>query len=481
MTIPHCIATIPSSQAVTLVESVKPEPSPGTDLLGIACGEEIRGTPYVALRLIGQGGMGEVYEAEHRHLRRTCVLKVLHRCHRGRADLAARMRDEARSLAMLRHPNLVDVFDLGTTPDGRPFFVMELLRGRDLRAELLTRRVMEVRTALALIAQALEGLQFVHSAGIVHRDVKLENLFLCEDGALKLLDFGIAKVMGSAVGHTERGVAVGTPRSMAPEQCVLGQVDARADIYAAGLALFELIAGEGPFDELRGNAEALRFAHCARTPPPPSQLAPQPIDAAVDAVVLRAIAKSPADRFQSAREMSAALRALLANPERRRTMPVSCIHSAPVRRRSGWILSSRTARPRWTRRPPPPRSPRHIAIIPTPVAVDDEPTEVMPVVMDSPSIGKKGPTIRPGLAAIAALAALGVTIAALIAPMVGEPARPAAPVERAEPRIGPERHKGAAPHGPPRSSAKAGPMGCKMPTDDAFFSRDDDRTPRRKP
>lgn len=482
MTISRCIATIPSSQAVTLVESVKLERS-GTDLPGIACGEAIHGTPYVALRLIGQGGMGEVYEAEHRHLGRRCVIKVLHRCHRGRADLASRMRDEARSLAMLRHPNLVDVFDLGTTPDGRPFFVMELLRGRDLRAELVTRRVMEVPAALALIAQALEGLEFVHSAGIVHRDVKLENLFLCEGGALKLLDFGIAKVMGSDLGHTERGVAVGTPRTMAPEQCVLGEVDARADLYAAGLALFELIAGEGPFDELRGNAEALRFAHCARTPPPPSQLAPQPIDAAIDAVVLRALAKSPADRFQSAREMSAALRALLADPARRRTTPVSCAHSAPVRRRSGWTLSSRTARSRWTRRPPP-RASIRISKFPTPIVVDDEPTEAMPVVVDSPTIGRKGPIVRPALAAIAALAALaalGVTSVALIAPMVGAPARPAATIERVGPRIGPERHKEAARLGPPRSSAKAGPMGCKMPTDDAFFSRDDDRTPRRKP
>jgi serine/threonine protein kinase len=471
---------IPSSQDVTLVESAKLERS-GTDLLGIACGEEIHGTPYVALRLIGQGGMGEVYEAEHRHLGRRCVLKVLHRCHRGRADLAARMRDEARSLAMLRHPNLVDVFDLGTTPDGRPFFVMELLRGQDLRAELLTRRVMEVPAALTLIAQALEGLEFVHSAGIVHRDVKLENLFLCEDGALKLLDFGIAKVMKSDNGHTERGVAIGTPRSMAPEQCVLGEVDARADLYAAGLALYELIAGEGPFDDLRGNAEALRFAHCARTPPRPSQLAPQPIDAAIDAVVLRAIAKAPADRFQSAREMGAALRALLAEPERRRTTPVGCARSAPVRRRSGWSPASRAARPRWPRRPPPPRPPLHISTIPTPVAVNDEPTEVMPVVVDSPNIGKKGPSVRPVLAAIAALAALGVTIAALIAPMLGEPAPPAAAAPRAGPRMGPEKHKGAARLGPQRSSAKAGPMGCKMPTDDAFFSRDDDRTPRRKP
>jgi eukaryotic-like serine/threonine-protein kinase len=481
MTISHCIATItPSSQDVTLVERATPERRSRTDALGIACGEEIRGTPYVALRLIGQGGMGEIYEAEHRHLGRRCVLKVLHRSHRGRVDLAARMRDEARSLAMLRHPNLVDVFDLGTAPDGRPFFVMDLLRGRDLRAELLKRRVIEVPAALELIAQALEGLESVHAAGIVHRDVKLENLFLCEDGTLKLLDFGIAKIMGSTLGHTERGVAIGTPRSMAPEQCVLAEVDARTDVYAAGLALFELIAGEGPFDELRGDAEALRFAHCARTPPPPSRIAPQPIDAAVDAVVLRAIAKVPADRFQSAREMGAALRALLEDPGRRPAAPAGYPHFAPTRRRAAWAPSP-IAEPTSAQRSMCLRSsPPHTM---TPVVVDDAPTEVMPVPMESPKSRRKGSNLRVLFAAIAALAALGVVIAVVIALGVRaqDPAPPAGGGERAAPREAHEKQRGARRLGPRRSAAKADPMGCKMIYDDAFFSRDDDRTPRRKP
>ena len=323
------------------------------DPRGRTGGEEILDTPYVVLRLIGQGGMGEVYEAEHRRLGRRCVLKVLHRCHRGRLDLAARMRDEARSLAMLCHPNLVYVFDLGTTGDGRPFFAMELLRGRDLRAELSEVGVVGVPAALELVAQALDGLEAVHAAGIVHRDVKLENIFLCADGTVKLLDFGIAKVMGSTLGHTERGVAMGTPRSMAPEQCALGKIDPRADIYAIGLALFELIAGCGPFDELRGNPDAMRFAHCVREPLPPSQLAPQPIDAATDAAVLRAIAKAPADRFQSAREMSAALRALLNDRRRRRSLSADWACPAPAdvqsaRSPAAWTPSSHRALASWT-------------------------------------------------------------------------------------------------------------------------------------
>lgn len=284
-------------------------------------GEPLLGTPYVVVRAIGQGGMGEVYEVEHALLGRRCVLKVLHRDHRGRDDLAARMRREARVLAQLEHPSLVDVFDLGVTDDGRPFFAMELLRGRDLREELRQRGPLPVPVALDVIAQALDGLAAAHAAGVVHRDVKLANLFLCDDGAVKLLDFGVAKVPHSDPGpRSHRGVSVGTPRTMAPEQCSFLEVDARTDIYAAGLALYELVAGRGPFDDLLGNAHALRFAHCGRTPPPPSTFAPSPLPPAVEAAILRAIAKAPADRFPSASAMAKELRAL--SGERRCTRGV---------------------------------------------------------------------------------------------------------------------------------------------------------------
>ena len=280
-------------------------------------GERLPGAPYVVMRAVGQGGMGEIYEAEHTELGRRAALKVLHPQHQGRVDLAARLRDEARLLGRLRHPNLVEVFDLGVTADGRPWFAMTMLRGRDLRDELTRAGRLTARAAAALMAQALDGLGAAHAAGVVHRDVKLENLFLEECGTVKVLDFGVAKVAraGSAC-RTEPGAAPGTPRTMSPEQCAGDPVDARADLYAVGLALYELTTGRGPFDDLRGNDHAMRFAHCRRRPVAPSALVPGLVPAALDAVIQRALAKSPVDRFQTAAEMAAALRRVLEPADR---------------------------------------------------------------------------------------------------------------------------------------------------------------------
>ncbi|WP_437503990.1 serine/threonine-protein kinase [Sorangium sp. So ce1099] len=273
-------------------------------------GEPLPGTPYAVVRLLGQGGMGEVYEVEHLELGRRFAVKLLHRCHAGRLDLSARMRAEARSIARLRHRSLPEVFDLGATEGGRPYFAMELLEGRDLRAELARLGVVAVPTALGLVLQALSALSLAHAAGIVHRDLKLENLFLCDDGTLKVLDFGVAKLLHDGASLTAPDAVVGTPRTMSPEQCAAQPIDPRADIYAMGLVLYELVAGRGPFDELRGQRDALRLAHCEREPPPPSRLAPQPISAALERLILRAIAKAPEHRFQTAADMEAAVRRL---------------------------------------------------------------------------------------------------------------------------------------------------------------------------
>ena len=315
-------------------------------------GARLAGTPYVVVRLIGQGGMGEVYEVEHIELGRRAALKVLHRNHQDRPDLAARLRGEARLLARLTHPNLVEVFDLGVTVDGRPYFAMPLLRGRDLRDEIARGGPLAATTAIALTAQALDGLGTAHAAGLVHRDVKLENLFLGEDGALRVLDFGVAKVMDEGfLCRTEPGAAPGTPRTMAPEQCAGVPVDARADLYAVGLALYEMLTGRGPFDELRGLDHALRFAHCERAPEPPSRFA-RGVGEALDTVVLRALAKAPGERFQTAAEMAEALRALLP-PARGEGGPSSrapISRSRPSRRRAVERTAVRTAMRRATRR-----------------------------------------------------------------------------------------------------------------------------------
>jgi eukaryotic-like serine/threonine-protein kinase len=332
------VATLPCrTQTIDLTDPDAPPRSRGEEpyAMAIAPGDRLLGTPFVVVRLVGHGGMGEVYEVEHVELGRRVALKVLHARHADRPDLAARIRDEARLLAKLRHPSLVDVFDLGVTADGRPWFAMPLLRGRDLRDELARRGPLPPHEAIAWMAQALDGLAAAHAAGLVHRDVKLENLFLEEHGAVKVLDFGVAKItQGGALGLTNPGAPPGTPRVMAPEQCAGREVDARADLYAAGLALYELVTGRGPFDDLRGNDDAMRYAHCAREPLPPSRVAKVP--AGVDAIVLRALAKEPRDRFQSATEMAHALRSLLAEPGPR--PPRSRRRRAP-RARGPWVMA----------------------------------------------------------------------------------------------------------------------------------------------
>jgi hypothetical protein len=294
--------------------------APATPDAPLRPGFRVRGTSFHVRRCLGEGGMGEVYEVEHRRLGRRCALKVLHRRHAGRAGLAAQLCGEARLLACLRHPNLLDVFDLGNLPDGRPWFAMELLSGADLRHELSRLGVISVPTALDLAAQALDALAVAHDAGVVHGDVKVENLFLCDDASLRLLDFGAAARARMPARRAGQPLT-GTPRTMAPEQHAGAPVDARTDVYAVGLVLYELVAGRGPFDDLRGDPLFLREAHSMRQAQPPSELAPQRVRAGFDALVLRALEKDPAARFGDAREMREAVLALRGERRRQRGAP----------------------------------------------------------------------------------------------------------------------------------------------------------------
>ncbi len=273
-------------------------------------GERVPGTPWIVVRPLGKGGVGEVFEVEHALLGRRAALKVLLESNAERHGLAERIADEGRILARVRHDNLVEVQDLGLlSSDGRPYLVLELLEGRDLRAERGRVGVLSVPTTLAIAAQILGGLGALHHAGFVHRDIKLENLFLCDDGRVKILDLGAAEPTSGCEGPGARGASLGTPRTMAPEQSTGKLVDGRADLYALGLVLYELLAGRGPFDDIK-DLEALRFAHLERIPAPPSFFAPQPIPEALDAWILRALAKHPDDRFPSAEAMAAEIAAL---------------------------------------------------------------------------------------------------------------------------------------------------------------------------
>jgi serine/threonine-protein kinase len=285
--------------------------------------DPLAGTPYRTLRPLGAGAMGEVVEAEQAATGRRVVVKLLHRHLLRRDDLADRMRLEAESLAHVTHPNVVAVLDHGRTADGRPYLVMERLHGRTLRDELSAQGRLPAPEAVALVAQALDGLSAVHAAGIVHRDIKLDNLFACDplpgrERVVKLLDLGVAKVFpgkGPAplIISTEEGVSMGTPRFFSPEQATGAPLDGRCDVYAMGLVLYALMTGRTPFDHLR-DVDALLAAHAETPPVPPSRLVEIP--AALDAAILKALAKQPADRFATAAAFAAELRRLERAPAR---------------------------------------------------------------------------------------------------------------------------------------------------------------------
>jgi eukaryotic-like serine/threonine-protein kinase len=285
-------------------------------------------TGYRTLGWLGQGGMSEVFVAEHVELGSTVVVKLLHSALAGRADLAERMRIEGQSLALLSHPNIVQVIDAGHTPAARPFLVMERLIGRTLGAELRARGALPREEVLLIAQNVLAGLAAAHALGIVHRDIKVENIFLHErhDGSrvAKILDFGVAKILEGVKRAmpeplsvpTQCGMLVGTPGYLSPEQAVGRPADQRSDLYAVAVVLYKLLTGRGPFDEY-GRGDRLIQAHVNEPPRPPSRYAKQRISPELDGVVLKALHKDPAQRFQTAVEFALALEAVERTPARR--------------------------------------------------------------------------------------------------------------------------------------------------------------------
>ncbi len=229
-------------------------------------GAQIAGTAYQVKALIGSGGMGSVYEVEHLELGRLFVLKALHGHLSSRSDLVGRMRNEWRALAKLNHPHIVQVTDAGQTTSGLPYYVMERLEGRTLGQLLAESGRLGLRRASEIIIDVLKGLDAAHATGAIHRDIKPQNIFVQGGGVTKLLDFGIAKLRDRAARVvTAGGISIGTPRYMAPEQAEGGTVDGRADIYAAGLVLYECVLGRGPFAHIR-DPNMLVMAHIGEEP-----------------------------------------------------------------------------------------------------------------------------------------------------------------------------------------------------------------------
>ena len=256
--------------------------------------------------------MGEVYEAEHIQLHRKVAVKILKASVASDPQATERLQREAQSTSGVGHPNIVDALDFGRDEHGRVYLVMEWLDGENLD-QRLERGPMPISTALAIVIQACTGLTEAHERGLVHRDVKPANLFLTQDrrGALvvKVLDFGIAKLGAEQNKLTATGVLIGTPNYMAPEQASGEPIDARTDVYALGVILYEMLTGTVPFQA--ENAIAVLHQHSSKIPSAPSIAAPdRGIPVELDSVVMRCLAKRPSDRFHSALDLSSALEAI---------------------------------------------------------------------------------------------------------------------------------------------------------------------------
>lgn len=293
--------TSPSTSTMSAITALHSDP-----LIGVVLADR-----YRILRLIGQGGMGVVYEAEHIALGKRVAIKLLLAGLAHDPEAVARFQREALTASQIGNPHIVDVLDVGTAPDGRSYFVLEYLQGADLHNILQAQGPMDGMRAIHIMRQVLHGVAAAHQRGIVHRDLKPENVFIIERGEepdfVKLLDFGISKIIDAAESNvrlTVTGSVLGTPLYMAPEQARGEPLDHRADIYALGVMFYEMLTGHPPFS---GPNYATLVAKQLYEAAPSLAAARPDLPAWLVAVVHRALEKHPQQRFATATEFLQAL------------------------------------------------------------------------------------------------------------------------------------------------------------------------------
>jgi eukaryotic-like serine/threonine-protein kinase len=252
---------------------------------------------YRIIRRLGSGGMANVYLAEDQELGRRVAIKILNDRHAHDDQFIERFRREAKNAAGLSHPHIVSIYDRGQA-EGTYYIAMEFLDGRSLKELIVSRGPAPVNVAIEYTRQILEALRFAHRNGIVHRDIKPHNVIVDAEGRVKVTDFGIARAGTTQM--TEVGSIIGTAQYLSPEQARGSPVDQTSDLYSVGIVLYELVTGKVPFT---GDSPVeIAMKHISATPQAPSQLRPE-IPAELDKVVLRALAKSPQQRYKSAEEM----------------------------------------------------------------------------------------------------------------------------------------------------------------------------------
>jgi serine/threonine-protein kinase len=260
---------------------------------------------YEVIDELGKGAMGTVYRARDPMLHRTVAIKTVNMdLDRDEvADYEARFYQEARAAGGLNHPNIVTIYDIGKSGT-IAYMAMELLEGNELRSIMAQGKALPVGRAIDIAAQAAEGLGYAHDHDVVHRDIKPANLMISREGLVKITDFGIAR-MRSAEVRTQTGVVLGSPRYMSPEQVVGKRAEPRSDIFSLGVILYEMVTGKAPF--AGEDVSAIMFQILNFVPPPPSSINPDAPEM-LDFIVAKALAKSPGDRYASAREMASDLR-----------------------------------------------------------------------------------------------------------------------------------------------------------------------------
>jgi eukaryotic-like serine/threonine-protein kinase len=273
------------------------------DMIGVTLGS------YEITEKIGSGGVGDVYKAVDHLLGRNVALKFLRPGLADCTEVVQRFHAEARTLAQLIHPNIAVLYCMMREEDSLAM-VMEYVEGRTF-GQLLDGGALPPERALPLLLQALEGIGHAHAAGVIHRDIKPSNLMLAGTGCVKVMDFGVARCLGT-VRQTRDGHMIGTAQYMSPEQVRGLESDARSDVYAIGVLAYEMLTGSVPFDS-ESEYELCR-AQVEKPPRPPRELAPA-LSAELEAVILRALEKDPADRFPSVYALRDALQAALPAPE----------------------------------------------------------------------------------------------------------------------------------------------------------------------